>query len=67
MRRGTPALEKGAGVVKHARHMFVSKGNTLPRGISASTVPGNALRVDFVENRKTLGRRFKRACGHIHT
>ena len=48
MRAGTFTLEKGAGVVRHARHMFTLKDNTLLCDMSASTVLGNAMGVDFV-------------------
>ena len=48
VRAGTFTLEKGAGAVKHTRHMFVSKDNTLFHGVPSSTVLGNAMGVDFV-------------------
>jgi len=63
VRAGTFALEKGAGVVNRAQHMFVSKDNTLDKG-----TPSEFLyraqecadqRVDFLKTVciPTLGRR----------
>jgi hypothetical protein len=57
VRAGTPALELGAGVVRHTWNMFVSKDNTRLGYVGLYTMLKTALRVDFMA--VTLGRRHK--------